>query len=73
MADFDPATGATTNPKKLTSISTEADNAQWSPDGNSDRFHFLRLSRLPGNRATTTSRTATDATPTATPLSQPAK
>ncbi len=31
-ADFDPATGATANPKKLSSISTEADNALWSPD-----------------------------------------
>ncbi|HEY2857988.1 MAG TPA: S9 family peptidase [Terracidiphilus sp.] len=35
-ADFDPATGAASNPKKLTTISTEADNAQWSPDG-----HFV--------------------------------
>jgi dipeptidyl aminopeptidase/acylaminoacyl peptidase len=32
-ADFDAATGATSNAKKLTAISTEADNAQWSPDG----------------------------------------
>ena len=31
-ADFNPA-GTTTNPKKLTSITTEADNALWSPDG----------------------------------------
>ena len=38
LADFDPATGATTNAKKLTSISTEADNAQWSPDGKSIVF-----------------------------------
>jgi dipeptidyl aminopeptidase/acylaminoacyl peptidase len=38
LADFDPATGATSNPKKLTSISTEADNAQWSPDGHSVVF-----------------------------------
>jgi dipeptidyl aminopeptidase/acylaminoacyl peptidase len=36
LADFDSATGATSNPKKLTSISTEADNAKWSPDG-----HFV--------------------------------
>jgi len=35
-ADFDPATGATSNAKKLTAILTEADNAQWSPDG-----HFV--------------------------------
>jgi dipeptidyl aminopeptidase/acylaminoacyl peptidase len=32
LADFDSATGATTNARKLTSISTEADNAKWSPD-----------------------------------------
>ena len=37
-ADFDPATGATSNPKKLTTIATEADNALWSPDGNSIVF-----------------------------------
>jgi dipeptidyl aminopeptidase/acylaminoacyl peptidase len=33
LADFDPATGATTNPQKITALSTEADNALWSPDG----------------------------------------
>jgi dipeptidyl aminopeptidase/acylaminoacyl peptidase len=33
LADFDAATGAASNAKKLTSISTEADNAQWAPDG----------------------------------------
>jgi dipeptidyl aminopeptidase/acylaminoacyl peptidase len=33
LADFDTATGATSNSKKLTAISTEADNARWSPDG----------------------------------------
>jgi dipeptidyl aminopeptidase/acylaminoacyl peptidase len=32
LADFDPATGATSNARKLTSISTDADNAKWSPD-----------------------------------------
>ncbi len=37
-ADFDPATGATSNPKKRTAISTEADNALWSPDENSIVF-----------------------------------
>ena len=37
-ADFDPATGATANPKKLTAISTEAGDAIWSPDGNSILF-----------------------------------
>ena len=38
LADFDPATGATTNPQKITAISTEADNALWSPDGRSVVF-----------------------------------
>ncbi len=38
LADFDPATGGTSNAKKLTSISTEADNALWSPDGHSVVF-----------------------------------
>ncbi|MGA9673161.1 MAG: S9 family peptidase [Terracidiphilus sp.] len=38
LADFDPAAGATANPKKLTTISTEADNALWSPDGRSVVF-----------------------------------
>jgi dipeptidyl aminopeptidase/acylaminoacyl peptidase len=33
LADFDSASGATSNAKKLTSIATEADNAKWSPDG----------------------------------------
>ena len=38
LADFDPTTGATSNAKKLTAISTEADNALWSPDGKSIVF-----------------------------------
>jgi dipeptidyl aminopeptidase/acylaminoacyl peptidase len=38
LADFDAATGATTNPKKLTNIATEADNAKWSPDSKSIVF-----------------------------------
>ncbi len=38
LADFDAATGAASNPKKLTSISTEAGDAIWSPDGNSVLF-----------------------------------
>jgi dipeptidyl aminopeptidase/acylaminoacyl peptidase len=38
QADFDAATGATANPKKLTAISTEAADALWSPDGNSVLF-----------------------------------
>jgi dipeptidyl aminopeptidase/acylaminoacyl peptidase len=32
-ADFDASSGATSNAKRLTAISTEADNAKWSPDG----------------------------------------
>jgi len=38
LADFDGSTGATSNAKKLTAISTEADNALWSPDGKSIVF-----------------------------------
>jgi dipeptidyl aminopeptidase/acylaminoacyl peptidase len=38
VADFDPATGATSNARKLTAIATEADNAKWSPDGKSVVF-----------------------------------
>ena len=38
LADFDPATGAASNPRKLTSISTDADNAKWSPDSKSIVF-----------------------------------
>ena len=38
IADFDSATGATSNAKKLTNISTEADNAKWSPDSKSIVF-----------------------------------
>jgi dipeptidyl aminopeptidase/acylaminoacyl peptidase len=38
LAAFDPATGATSNVKILTTISTEADNAQWSPDSTSIVF-----------------------------------
>jgi dipeptidyl aminopeptidase/acylaminoacyl peptidase len=38
IADFDPETGATNNAHKLTNIATEADNAIWSPDGNSVLF-----------------------------------
>ena len=38
LADFDAATGAASNAKKLTSIATEADNALWSPDGKSIVF-----------------------------------
>jgi dipeptidyl aminopeptidase/acylaminoacyl peptidase len=38
VADFDAATGAASNAKKLTAIATEADNAKWSPDGKSIVF-----------------------------------
>ncbi len=38
FADFDPATGATSNAKKLTAIATEADNVKWSPDSKSIVF-----------------------------------
>jgi dipeptidyl aminopeptidase/acylaminoacyl peptidase len=38
LADFDGATGATSNAKKLTAISTGADNALWSPSGDSIVF-----------------------------------
>ncbi len=38
LADFDTATGAASNPKKLTTIATEADNAKWSPDSKSIVF-----------------------------------
>ncbi len=33
VEDFDTATGAASNLKKLTSIATEADSPKWSPDG----------------------------------------
>jgi dipeptidyl aminopeptidase/acylaminoacyl peptidase len=39
LADFDPATGTSSNARKLTAISTEADNAKWAPDG-----HFVLFS-----------------------------
>ncbi|HEY1803967.1 MAG TPA: S9 family peptidase [Terracidiphilus sp.] len=38
IADFDGVTGATSSAKKLTAISTGADNAKWSPDGHSVIF-----------------------------------
>jgi len=36
IADFDTATGETSHPRRMTNISTEADNAIWAPDG-----HFV--------------------------------
>jgi dipeptidyl aminopeptidase/acylaminoacyl peptidase len=38
IADFDSATGATSNQKRLTFIWSEADNALWAPDGKSVVF-----------------------------------
>ena len=38
LADFDSATGATSNARKLTTLSTGADNAKWSPDSKSIVF-----------------------------------
>jgi dipeptidyl aminopeptidase/acylaminoacyl peptidase len=38
MADFDSATGATSNEKRVTFIWSEADNARWAPDGKSIVF-----------------------------------
>jgi len=38
LADFDPATGETRAPRKLTMLGTEADNALWAPDGASIVF-----------------------------------
>ena len=38
VADFNSSDGSTSNPKKLTAISTEADNAIWSPDSHSVVF-----------------------------------
>ena len=38
LADFDSATGATTNARKLTGIATGADSAKWAPDSKSIVF-----------------------------------
>ena len=38
LADFDEATGTASHARKLTSISTEADNAKWTPDAKSIVF-----------------------------------
>ncbi len=38
LADFDSANGAATNARKLTNTATDADNAQWAPDGKSIVF-----------------------------------
>ena len=54
------------NAKKLTAIATEADNAKWSPDGQSIVFTVCGLSGLPGDHDRRLRRRATSATPTAT-------
>jgi dipeptidyl aminopeptidase/acylaminoacyl peptidase len=38
LGDFDTATGATSNARKLTAIATGADSPKWSPDGHSVVF-----------------------------------
>jgi dipeptidyl aminopeptidase/acylaminoacyl peptidase len=38
LAEFDSATGETSNPRKLTTLSTGADNAKWAPDSKSIVF-----------------------------------
>jgi dipeptidyl aminopeptidase/acylaminoacyl peptidase len=38
IADFDAATGATSNARRLTAIATKADSAKWSPDSKSIVF-----------------------------------
>ena len=38
IADFDPSTGATSNPRQDTFLATGADNALWSPDSQSIVF-----------------------------------
>jgi dipeptidyl aminopeptidase/acylaminoacyl peptidase len=56
LADFDGATGATTNAKKLTAMATEADNAKWSPDG---KFIVFTSAVYPDCQAITVSDFAT--------------
>jgi dipeptidyl aminopeptidase/acylaminoacyl peptidase len=38
IANFDTETGETSHPRRMTNISTEADNAIWAPDGHSVVF-----------------------------------
>jgi len=52
LADFDSATGATSNAKKLTNIATEAGDAIWSPDGNSILFDSAVFPDCPAITAT---------------------
>ena len=49
LADFDPATGATSNPKKLTAISTEAGRREVVAGRPLRGFYFWSISRLSGD------------------------
>ena len=49
LADFDAATGATSNPRKLTDDRHRSRQRQVVARRPIDRVHFGRLSRLPGN------------------------
>ena len=51
LAEFDPATGATSNAKKLTAISTEADNATLVSRRRVNCLYFHGLSRLRGDHS----------------------
>ena len=51
LADFDAATGVTSNAKKLTALATEADNAKWSPDAKSIVFTSAVYPDCPAIRA----------------------
>jgi len=73
LADFDPATGATSNARQLTSIPTGAENARWSPDGKSIAFTSHVYPDCPAIRATDFSKGAKcnadrDAAMTANPV-----
>ena len=56
VAEFNSFNGETTNPKKLTAIATEADNAIWSPDSKSV---IITSSVFPDCQAITTADAAT--------------
>jgi dipeptidyl aminopeptidase/acylaminoacyl peptidase len=55
IADFDSATGSTSNTRVVTNILTEADNAKWSPDG---RFIVFTSALYPDCPAITFENTA---------------
>ena len=52
LADFDGATGTTSNAKKLTNIATDAGDAIWSPDGKSVLFTSAVFPDCPAITAT---------------------